>query len=755
MKPRPHDIHIIAIFVIAVLHCAVAFSATRHGYPVFKFTDEPIIIDELDTARYKRLGSLLFDLHQYSLNAVKESLEAGKLDIHTYTYGISHCYHQGWAGRLFSHLAYFQTDPNHDIAFEGFNQTKYQWPGQMQTENVLLSTNHQRKGRRIMNESFQALFPIYSIRRRDDYGSYKSFVLPFYDVGLTHYRFSFGQMKDSLIRRAREAGLQFDEKDVCTIHFRPIRPHHTLLKGEALVDSVNYRILGMYCQGRLDFAKLRGYYFFAPDSIHDDGTMAPFCSDFDIDYHIMTTRARSSYHTIYKYIEDVPLADIDVEQLPLDLTPYYTEEPLLADTISSLRPIALPTEIDTLLRSDKQLNVHSRPEHSRQRIEEIGETLINGTRFGKEDNRLRIYSPLDPASIGYDHTNGLTIMERLRYTHRFISGQWFYARGQLAYCFKPMEFHFNVYADWCYLPRRRGTLHIEARKRNSTFSSKFVEKINEALSGDEINFDSLGIDYYRYYEYELRHSIELTNGLMLHVGAISAYRDPVVHGVHKMPAERRSELLQSYYADLAPYIQLEWTPRQYYWYNNGYKEYVDSPLPTFRLEFMRAIPGVFNTDGNYGRFELDINQSFDVGRTRRIAYRIGTGEFFNQEGEYFINYRYFSSSAYPSSWQDDRIGGTFHLLDGYWYSSSADYLQMHFMYETPFGLCHMIRPIAPCVIKERLYAGTLVAQDKPIYHELGYGIDNNYFNLGMFIGFKGMDFYSVGFKFRIEIGRHI
>ena len=143
------------------------------------------------------------------------------------------------------------------------------------------------------------------------------------------------------------------------------------------------------------------------------------------------------------------------------------------------------------------------------------------------------------------------------------------------------------------------------------------------------------------------------------------------------------------------------------------------------------------------------------GLVNQLGVHFGMGKFFNQKGEYFINYRYFERSNYPTVWEDDRIGGTFHLLDDYWYASSPSYVQLHVMHETPFGLFHMLHPLSRFVIKERIYLGALWTEGHSLFHELGYGIDNNYLNVGVFVGFKDAEYYDFGFKVRIEIGRHI
>lgn len=699
--------------------------------------------------------TIVSQLHQHAM--LRPSFELGQLDVQAYTYGLSHCQNQGIAGRLLPHLLPFQANPSQDVAFEAISHVQFQWPGDMHLNVAALKANQPRKARTVMRELYRALLPIYAARRHKDYGSNKSYVLPFYDEGPLRYTYRLQAMPDTLLQALTDAGLQPDTSRLCCVRFDPRRHHHTLLSGCMLIDTVSTHVVGIDCEGHIDMATFRSQVLFSPDSLHA-GLFIPHSSHIDIDYRYLGTQARNSYQTRFRYLSFTPLDSLDLRRISHDLTPYYTAEQR-NDSLdfSLLRPISLPSDVDSLLYAAGQRPATTSRKRPKRRIETFSETLVGGSSLGNENNRLRIYGPLDPASLGYDKFNGFTLRERARWRYRFDNHSELYLRGELGYAFGLREMRYRLQCDWTYRPERRGRVQFELRRSNSNFSSKFIQTVNDALKQKTgvVNFDSLGLDYYQRYEVTLQHSIELTNGLMLHTGVLATYRNPVKHGVRRIAEMHRNELIQSYYADFAPFVRLEWTPDQYYWYDEGYKTYIHSPAPTFALEVSRAIPGMLGAESNYGRAEFDVQQSVAISRLHTFAYHVGFGKFFNQRGEYFINYRYFSRSQYPTSWNDDRVGGTFHLLNDYWYASSPSYIQAHVMQETPFGLLHLIRPISRYIIKERLYASMLWSEGKSLYNEIGYGIDNNYFNVGLFMGFKDLQYFGLGVKFRVEIGRHI
>lgn len=714
--------------------------------------------DAVPPATPLRLDSLLARLGQRALQ--QKDLELGFLDLKAYTTGTSQCLRRGLVGRLIPHLLPFQAHTSQRLGFEALSHVHYQWPGDMHLNTVGLKSNNLRKARGVMEKLYEGMLPAYAVRHHGDYGSTRSFVLPFYDQGFKRYDFELLPVPDSTCARLREAGIRIDTADLCLIGFKPKHYHHTLLTGNVLIDLRTLDVLGFKCSGHLDLARFQTTIHYAPDTLHG-GVVVPSSSDLSIRYHILNTYARNDYHTVYHYADFTPFDSLDRQSVPLDLTRFYQEEKIGEVDFEQLRPHPVPPPIDSLINAPRPTS-GSRSQRRRRKLyrglEEFSETLFDGTRFGPEDNRLRIYGPLDPSYLGYDKFNGFSFRERARWTRQFSRDRELFMRGELGYAFRLREWRYRLFTRWTYLPRKRGRWTFEVYRNNSTFSNKFIQTVNDALKSDDaknINFDSLGIEYYKRYEFELTHSYELTNGLMLHTGLEFTYRNPVRHGLRKISRQRLDQLVDTYYSGFAPYVRLEWTPRQYYWYKGGYKEYIDSPSPTMAFEFSRAIPGAFGTDSNYGRMEFDLQQTIRMARTRFFSYHFGMGKFFNQKGEYFINYRYFERGNYPSVWEDDRIGGTFHLLDDYWYASSPSYVQAHVMHETPFGLLHQLHFLSRFVIKERIYLGALWTEGHSLYHELGYGIDNNYLNIGVFMGFKDARYYDFGFKVRIEIGRHI
>ncbi len=722
------------------------------------------------------LDSLLVKTNRKINLVVKEGI--GRLEMYAKVNGHSCNTGHGFIARWLPDFAPFDTREGKTTDIEALLQISYQNPCDILISPLLLETPSKRRGRRIVREVNKILLPIYTFKRMYDKGSDKAYTLPFSDDGLEEYNY---QITDTVYRH--------DSVLVC-VSFNSKNDHHTLLNGTALIDTYGYDIVEMQCSGRSDFSLVSDTMTLGLQN----GVRVLQSNRARIDYRYGKTTGYNYYNCNYLYRQFVPLSAIDHRHESLDLTDVYSPETTLyqytrgnhyrdtsrPDSDSLLYGAdSLHYETNALLQvSDSSYHGadsarHTTTTHLYQRSQNLfrrlPQKLVGSSDVNAFGTDLHIYGPLNPASVGYDKINGITLRERLRWSHLWNNGQSLILRPEVGFSFGLQELRYKFETQYIYAPARRAGLRLLLQNGNSGFPSKFRDAVNDRLDDyltqleedgkrvwnkDAINFNDLNLEYYRRYEFRLEHSVELSNGLMLYVGSTYNYRRPVRHGSRAMSKEHIDQLINRYYADMNPYLRLEWTPRQYYHFDRGQKFYLASRYPTMELEVAQGVYGFCGSTSNYSRLELDMHQCIPLGPIRSLSYHIGGGAFFRLKDENFINYSYFSRSQYPDRWET-HIGGVFSLLDDYWYSSSPGYIQSHVMYETPFMLLHHIRPIAKYVIKERLYASQLWADGKNFYSEFGYGMGNNYFNVGLFCSFTGLQLIDVGVKFAIEIDQHL
>ena len=691
--------------------------------------------------------SLIIRLNRMIENDI--SIGIGKVSAKVYVKGTSTNLQTRPIVKYFRNLIPFETIPGEQTAIEALCQISYQDPCELLITPIAMRTNSNRKGRKMLQESYKIILPLLSLRSVHK-GVEHAYILPFSDVGLQRYRY---QVADTL---------RYGSTDCIRILFSPINPNHSLLTGQAYVSLHDMQLQSIDFTGLVDFGKLHYTIFLAQQY----GRLLPVSSQAEIAYNYNGIQGTNQFQCFYIYDDFATKAQLDERETSFDLSDVYQTNTLQKVDFDTIRPLTLSPLTDSILLHPKVRT--SSINHRHSLFTSIPERLIGSSDINAFGTDLRIYGPLYPASFGYDKHNGVTLRERLRWSHRWNSGKSLLIKPEVGYSFGLKTLLYRFDAEWIYRPQQRTGLKVSLYNGTSGFSSKFKKAVDDKLhdykaeleeSGkknwhNQIDFGDLGLEYYNRNVFSIEHSTELSSGLMFYAGVDYNYRKPVRHGSRAMTQDQIDKLIDSYYADMNPYVRLTWTPHQYYHFNGHEKLYLGSRYPTFAAEFAQGIYGFCGSTSNYSRIELDIQQTIRLSDVRTLSYHVGSGLFIRQDGEYFINYRYFSRSQYPSTW-DNRIGGVFSLLDDYWYSSSPAYYQSHVMYESPFLLLHSIRPIAKYVIKERIYGSTLVADGKNIYSEFGYGMGNNYFNLGVFCGFVGIRPMDIGIKFTVEIDQHI
>lgn len=684
------------------------------------------VIDQINTGN-PSLDSLLIAINR-SVNYQQDSV-VDRLSARVYVKGTSQNLQIGKTGKYLTNILPFEAHKGRTTAFESVYHISYQNPCQLQFTPVALRTNYKR-GAKFLRESFQVLLPVYSFKESDEN---KSYVLPFTDEGLDKY--DFDQKIDTIAS---------GDSTLYVIYFSPKHEHHSLGTGYIKVGD-DFVVRAMMFSGRVDFGKVDSYMTFELDK--QTNTITPRQSHASISYVYGGNKGVNEFDT-YLEVEDLSFRSRKRSRTKdnLDLTDVLSKK-FDKENLNEVRPIPLSPEEDSLLT-----NVVPMRTKRRSLFQRLPEMLVGSNNFNAFGTDMKIYGPLDPASFSYDKINGFSFRQRLRFSHMSDIGRSIGTQIDVGYSFGMKELRYNTSFEYIYNPRKRGGIKLTAAKRGSGFSSKFKDKVNEVLSDtSSLRFEDLGIAYYRRHEMNIEHSYELLNGLMLYNGISYNYRDPVRHGSRAVA--NTDKLLKKHYAEFSPYFRLTWTPRQYYHYKNNQKLYIASYYPTFSFEMARGIKHVLGSTSDFGRMEFDVHQTIRLDAMRSISYRAGTGFFFRQKGEYFINYAFFARSTFPSTW-NDHIGGVFSLMDDYWYNSTSQYFQSHVMFETPFLILHKAKAISKYVIKERIYMSHLWGDTKHAYSEIGFGMGNNYFNIGLFSSFNGLQINEVGLKATIEIDSH-
>ncbi len=542
---------------------------------------------------------------------------------------------------------------------------------------------------------------------------------------------------------------------VYQIRFLPKQWSQKLVCGDMWVRDGTWKIEKIDFNGRVQFAQFNIMLQFGNGS---QKLIMPEVADLKLRYQVLGNVVETNYHIAFNFneVEWVTEDYFADKWKPLDLTQYYT---ITMDSVPIVNDSAYwANERDTPLTAEEQKLLHTvapvvyRTDTSQMlRYMDLTEQLTSSKRFDYKQTRFRYSGFLNPAQLGYSARNGITYKQRLRINKTFNDGQSFYFRPEVGFVFKRKEVFFKVYGDWQYKPEKKGGISLLVANGNDSYPSQMMDSINMHLKDSAFNFSDLDLPYFRHYFAELKNQIELTNGLLLNTGISYHSRIPVTKQTEIDPGDDVENLIHDTYNDFTPTLGFVYTPRQFYRMIGRQKEYVYSYYPTLSVELARAIPGIFNSSGDYGRIEASLEQSLPMGLLKRLNYYVSGGTYFNAKSTYFADFTYFARRNFPDSW-NDQIGGVFNLLGREWYNAADKYVQAHLLYETPFLLFQWLkRSASKYVLSERMYLGQLWTPALPCYTEIGYGFGNHLFSVAAFAAFDRHEYQGAGFKFAFEL----
>ena len=396
---------------------------------------------------------------------------------------------------------------------------------------------------------------------------------------------------------------------------------------------------------------------------------------------------------------------------------------------------------------------------------EWAKTMVMDSRYKYKSTSITYGGIFNPTLFGYSSFDGLTYGQEVKVNYELKRQSSLEFNAFVGYMFKRKELFTDISASWNYNPTHLGRLSISVGNDNKTYSSIFLQEIQDSLVNNGLNIKDLAFDYYKNYYLRIYNTVEVANGFSIGTGLDYHIRDATdnkvdesaiissismdntalngngTEGITKLFKRRKT---------FAPVLTLTWTPEQYYRFERRQKIYVRSRFPTMKVQFSKGLKGVLGSASEYNRLEFDISQNIQLDLMKSFQYHIGMGFFSNQKSEYFTDFEYFAKRNFPDTW-DDGIGGVFNLLDRQFYNASDTYIQNHFMYESPFIILNLVPVLAKGVVTERLYLSHLFNPYIRSYAEFGYGIGNNFLNAAIFGSFHKLKFHEVGFKVSLNI----
>ena len=552
-----------------------------------------------------------------------------------------------------------------------------------------------------------------------------------------------------------------NNKTYYNIHFTPIYENPKLLKGSFIIEKGTWRVI---------FFRGEGVDIFSDFSFELTMGNEWVTNYLPVSFTIFQTTSYlgnvlAGRHLANIEYNEIQLRETQEKERSLNISDFYKVRldsvPVRGDTAfwNSYRPIPLQERekdvIEDFNRKQKEKAEKIKNGDSTVNLgiaQQMAQRMVMNSRYKYKSTKIGYSGLLNPLMLGYSSRDGITYRQKLSFNIDLRRNRTIKIDAFAGYMFRDKEFFTDLSTTFNYEPMHLGSLTLSIGNGNPTYSSMFVDQIQDSLKNRGLSFEDIALPYYKDYYFKIFNSIEITNGLLFQTGIDYHIR----RGESITPKLRSNkddmqpiENLFGTRRSFAPFVRFSWTPQQYYRFEGRQKIYVRSKFPTFKVELSRSFQDILGSTSEYNRVEFDISQSIPIGLMHSLHYHVGAGTFINQKTEYFADFVYFSRKNFPENW-NDKLGGGFNLLGRDLYNASDSYVQAHLMFETPFLILKNIPFISDFADKERIYLSHLHTPYINSYIEAGYGIGNRFFNLGVFGAMHKTDFRKIGIRAAFE-----
>ena len=292
-------------------------------------------------------------------------------------------------------------------------------------------------------------------------------------------------------------------------------------------------------------------------------------------------------------------------------------------------------------------------------------------------------------------------------------------------------------------------------------------EFNVSRDFESLNFNDAIINQLRSSNYylnegvEVRHRIELLNGLFLKTNAKFNNRksalglnSPTI--LSNIVDDAPSEEFDPFQAFIST-IKLSYTPGQRYMTEPTRKVVLGSKYPTFHLSHIKGWNGVLKSDIDFDRIEFEIDHDIVLGVFGTSKYNLKAGKFLNTKEVTFIDLKRFNQSN--PIWIDDPLEN-FNLLDTA-LTTTNTYFEAHYVHHFNGALINNIPFVKDLRIQTIAGAGFLYVQDGNVRHEEIFAGLERSFKLGarrrLRVGIYGVVANSSiqkptsGFRFYIDL----
>jgi len=364
---------------------------------------------------------------------------------------------------------------------------------------------------------------------------------------------------------------------------------------------------------------------------------------------------------------------------------------------------------------------------------------------------------ISPFRIGFNAVDGWKYTIGSSVYKRFKSRNTFNGNGQIGYAIDRKELLWNLQGSYSH-NEGQNVLQLGAGRFTMDFNS-------EGATAMENRFSSLFFkqNLNRFFDKQNwwgQYSMHLATGLKMVTSVSFSNNRPLINHTDFSFFYKNARDYSLNIPDNADYamtahrnsvigMELEYTPGLNYYIRRNIRVYTRSVYPTFSVSWKKGIPSLLGGETNYQFIKAAIRQDIDLGMSVRLNYSLTAGLFPGNKPTDFSEFNHFATQPLTVGAKD--FSSTFQLLDYYKYSTNDRFIEGHFGYSTPYLLLKRLPIIRDRVWTEKLMVNYLYTPFLKNYTEIGYGIGNELYNIGVFGSFRNLNSDRFGVKLSLKI----
>ncbi|MFC2103856.1 DUF5686 and carboxypeptidase regulatory-like domain-containing protein [Bacteroidota bacterium] len=437
--------------------------------------------------------------------------------------------------------------------------------------------------------------------------------------------------------------------------------------------------------------------------------------------------------------------------------------PLASDELESYKDkdsIQLKMETDSTFRDSI--------EHEDSRFK-WGKFFTGGTfSYSEGKHEFDFGGIVDFEHIDYNTVEGLKYGMEYAYSYSSDNGKYFSIGHDIDYAFGRERMTNDFSITYRYNGLKRGYLYLDGGRKTSDFDSK--TGISKGLNLITTLF--LKENYLKLYQkdyFSIAHRIDILNGMDFYAGFEYAQRKELTNHAdfyfynpfkndfttNIPPIDNfDNNLVSDHNASIVDF-RIRYTPEYFYRIDDGVKRYSYSNYPTFTMHYFKGIKKLLDSDVDFDRLEISVNQNKSIRKIGNLYYNLTAGSFLNNNKVYFADYKHIGTNTPFLIGSSE--GSMFRLLDFYEYSTNKSYFEAYARLTNDRILLKRLPVLNKTLMNESLYFNYLSTPGNKQYYEIGYGLNQIFlmFNVEVFAGFKGATHEYTGIKIGIPfVGRN-